>query len=286
MVTTNGNHVTPTIQADIAVPNPMRDKMSQGDVASTLIIKMMSGVEAPMLAKSTGFDGIFIDMEHSQLDLTAVSQMCQAALLAGITPIVRSPTKEPFFVSRILDGGALGVVVPHIRSVKDAEDVVAAAKFAPIGRRSATGGLPQLGLRPIPAKKMSVAVNQSTIVCPMIETLEALEDVEKIAAVPGVDSLLIGSSDLTAEMGIPGDFDNPRVTEAYEKVIAACRKAGIFLGCGGLTARPDLIQKFCEKGGISWVMVAADQALLYGAAKQKADFMIQINENRRVKGTS
>lgn len=173
--------------------------------------------------------------------------------------------------------------VPHIRSVEDAKDVVAAAKFAPLGRRSATGGLPQLGMRPIPAKKANPAVNEATLVIPMIETLEALELVEDIAAVPGVDSLLIGSSDLTSEMGIPGEFDNPRVTAAYEKVIAACQKAGIFLGCGGLTSRPDLIQKFCEQGGINWVMVAADQALLYGAAAQKAKFMADINTNRRAK---
>ena len=112
MVAINGDHqAAPASQPELVVPNPLRDKMLAGDVASTLIIKMMRGAEAAMLAKSTGFDGIFIDMEHSTLDLDATSQMCQAALLAGLTPIVRSPTKEPFFVSRILDGGALGVVV-------------------------------------------------------------------------------------------------------------------------------------------------------------------------------
>lgn len=111
---TNGSHqATNTVQSEVIVENNMRDKMLAGDVASTLIVKMMRGVEVAVLGKSTGFDGLFIDMEHSTLDLDAVSQICQAAIGYGITPIVRSPTKEPFFVSRILDGGALGVVVSN-----------------------------------------------------------------------------------------------------------------------------------------------------------------------------
>lgn len=91
-------------------------------------------------------------------------------------------------------------------------------------------------------------MNEGTLVIPMIETLEALELVEEIAAVEGVDPLLIGTNDLTAEMGISGDYDNPGLTEAYEKIIAACKKAGIWVGVRGLHSYLDLVQKFCEKG--------------------------------------
>lgn len=91
-------------------------------------------------------------------------------------------------------------------------------------------------------------MNEGTLVIPMIETLEALELVEEIAAVEGVDSLLIGTNDPTAEMGIPGDYDNPGLTEAYEKIIAACKKAGIWVGVRGLHSYLDLVQKFCEMG--------------------------------------
>lgn len=133
-------------------------------------------------------------MEHSTFDLDTTSQLCIAALYAGITPIVRSPTKEPFFVSRILDGGALGVIVPHIKSVQDAKDVVEAAKFQPIGKRSATSGMPHFQYKHLSAKQANPLCNQATLVIPMIETLEALELVDEIAAVPGVDSLLIGKS--------------------------------------------------------------------------------------------
>jgi 2-keto-3-deoxy-L-rhamnonate aldolase RhmA len=204
--------------------NTLREKMLRGQIASTLSIKMVRTVEIPMIAKTAGFDGILIDMEHSSFDLDTTSQLCIAALYAGITPIVRSPSKDPFYVSRILDGGALGVIVPHIKTVQDAKDVVQAAKFQPIGSRSSTSGLPHFQYRHVAAKVANPICNAATMVIPMIETLEALEIVDEIAAVEGVDSLLIGTNDLTAEMGIPGQYEDPRLRDAYERVSAACQK--------------------------------------------------------------
>lgn len=110
----------------------------------------------------------------------------------------------------------------------------------------------------------------------MIETLEALEIVDEIAAVDGVDSLLIGTNDLTAEMGIPGDYDNPQLTEAYERTIAACKKANVWLGIGGLHSRLDLVEKFCAMGA-NWVMAATDAPLMVAAATDKAKNMEAVN---------
>lgn len=171
----------------------------------------------------------------------------------------------------------MGVIVPHIRSVQDAKDVVMAAKFQPQGCRSSTNGLPHFQYRSLPAKVANPIVNASTLVIPMIETLEALELVDEIAAIDGVDSLLIGTNDLTAEMGIPGDYENPRLTEAYEKTIAACKKANKWLGVGGLHARLDLVEKFCAMGA-NWVMAATDAPLMVSAATQKANKMAALND--------
>lgn len=175
----------------------------------------------------------------------------------------------------------MGVIVPHIRSVQDAKDVVMAAKFQPQGCRSSTNGLPHFQYRSHPAKVANPVVNAATLVIPMIETLEALELVDEIAAVDGVDSLLIGTNDLTAEMGIPGDYENPRLLEAYERTIAACAKANIWLGIGGLHSRLDLVEKFCEigakQGVASWVMAATDAPLMVSAATEKAKKMEALN---------
>jgi len=266
-----------------SITNYMKEKMERDEVAYTLSVKMVRTVELPMIAKTSGFDGILIDMEHSTFDLDTTSQLCIAALYAGITPIVRSPSKEPFFVSRILDGGALGVIVPHIKTVQDVKDVIEAAKFQPLGKRSATSGMPHFQYRHLSAKVANPLCNDATLVIPMIETLEALEIVDEIAAVPGVDSLLIGTNDLTAEMGIPGEYDNPRLTEAYEKVAAACKKANVYLGCGGLHSRLDLVEKFCNMG-VRWVMAATDAPLLIAGATKRAGEMKELGA--RVKSSS
>lgn len=261
----------------VSIANSLREKLLRDEVAYTMSVKLVRSVEIAGIAKTAGFDGILIDMEHSSFDLDTTGQLSIAALYAGITPIVRVPSKDPCYVSRVLDGGALGVIVPHIMSVQDAKDVVQAAKFQPIGKRSATNGLPHYQFRSIPAKVSTPVTNAATLVIPMIETLEALEVVDEIAALEGVDSLLIGTNDLTAEMGIPGDYDNPRLTEAYERTIKACAKHGKWVGVGGLHSRLDLVEKFCGMGA-RWVMAATDGPLLLGSATKAASSMVQINE--------
>ena len=262
--------------SEVTIANSMREKMLRDEVAYTLSVKLVRSVELPGMAKTAGFDGILIDMEHSAFDLDTTSQLCIAALYAGITPIVRVPSKDPFFVSRVLDGGALGVIVPHIRSVQDAKDVVMAAKFQPQGHRSSTNNLPHFQYRSIAAKKSNPVVNANTLVIPMVETLEAVECVEELAALDGVDSLLIGTNDMCAEMGIPGEYENPRLTEVYEKTINACKKNGKWVGVGGLHSRLDLVEKFCAMGA-RWVMAATDGPLLLGGATKRAGEMAELN---------
>jgi 2-keto-3-deoxy-L-rhamnonate aldolase RhmA len=265
---------------EITLHNSMREKLLRDEVAYTLSVKLVRSIELPMMAKTAGFDGILIDMEHSSFDMDTTGQLCMAALYAGIAPIVRVPSKDPFFISRVLDGGALGIIVPHIRSVQDAKDVVAAAKFQPQGHRSSTNGLPHFQFRSIPALKSNPIVNANTLVIPMVETLEAVECVEELAALDGVDSLLIGTNDMTAEMGIPGDYENPRLTEVYQKTIDACNKHGKFVGIGGLHARLDLVEKFCVMGA-RWVMAATDGPLLLGGATKRAAEMSELSQRTK-----
>lgn len=261
----------------VSIPNSFLEKLNRDEVAYTLTVKLVRSIEIPMIAKTAGFDGILIDMEHSSLDLDTTSQLCLAALYAGITPLVRAPSKDAFFVSRILDGGALGVIVPHVQSAQDARDIVAAAKFPPVGRRSAATGLPHYQFRSVPAAAANPAANAATLVVPMIETRAALARAGEIAAVDGVDALLVGTNDLTADMGIPGAYEDARVAAAYERVIAAGRRAGKPVGVGGLQARLDLVEKFCAMGA-RWAMAAANGSLLLAGATEAASAMAQVNE--------
>ncbi|KAK4504882.1 hypothetical protein PRZ48_002845 [Zasmidium cellare] len=259
------------------VYNSFVAKMRQGGIASTLSVRLVTSNEIAGYAKAAGYDGILIDMEHSSMDIPTATQLCIAALYANIAPIVRVPENSTTYISRALDGGALGIIIPHIRCVADAQKAVDACKFQPVGTRSATGGLPQFNFQSLPRAVAADAANAATVVIPMIETPEALELVDEIAALEGVDSLLIGTSDLSAELGIPGDFDHVRIAEAYEKTIAACNRHGKLVGVGGLNARLDLVEKFCTMGA-SWVMAGADNAMLMAASKKRAQEMRELEK--------
>src|SRR5260370_20586822 len=142
-----------------------------------------------------------------------------AALHAGMAPSVRVPANTPDYVSRVLDGGALGVIAPHIRSADEAKAVVSAAKFPPLGERSNAGGLPHLHFRSFPAAEACAALNDATMVVVQFESAAALDRAEEIVAVGRVDMGLLGPNDLFAGWGLPGEDDPARLPAAYGETI-------------------------------------------------------------------
>lgn len=255
--------------------NTMKQRLQAGEVVSAMSIRYSRGIEIVGYAKAARMSGILIDLEHSSIDLDQCAQFTMAALAHGITPVVRVPSLACSFVGRVLDGGAQAVIIPHVRSPKDALQSARAAKFFPDGDRSAIGGLSALQYGALPTIEANTAVNANVMCIIMIETLEALESLEGIAAIPHVDVLLIGTNDLTACLGIPGQHDDPRITEAYEKVIEACRRTGKAVGIGGLYARPDLIDKFIKMAvGIGkFVMCGSDQDYVLEGANRTAKWL-------------
>ena len=121
--------------------------------------------------------------------------------------------------TRVLDCGAMGIVFPHVDNAKTAEKLVSFCLFPPKGHRSMTGLLPQLDFKQSPISEVASVINDNMLIVIMLESPEAIKNVENIAAVPGVDVILIGTNDLCMEMGIPGDYSNPKIKEAYKKVI-------------------------------------------------------------------
>jgi 2-keto-3-deoxy-L-rhamnonate aldolase RhmA len=244
-----------------------------------MVVRLVTSVEIANIARECGFDSLYIDLEHSSLSLETASQICMAALDAGVAPFVRVPSHGPEYVSRALDGGALGVIAPHVGNAAEAAAVVRNAKFPPIGDRSVTAGIPHLGFRTIPAAEFRRHLNEQTVVVVMIETEAALEEVDAIAAVPGVDVLLIGTNDLCADMGIDGEFDSERVDDAYRRVIAACERHGKWAGVGGLASRPDLLAKYVAAGA-RYVSSGADLSFILSAGKQRAKEIRELKHGR------
>jgi len=255
--------------------NEVKEKLGRGELVVSMTARLVRTVEIATIAKTAGFDSLYIDVEHSSFSLDTTGQICMAALASGITPFVRVPSKEPHVISRVLDGGALGVIAPHIESAQDAANVVRAAKFPPLGDRSFSAGLPHLQFRNFPSAEVFEALNEATMVMVMIESSEALEAVEDIAAVAGVDMLFIGTNDLCASLGIPGQLDHERVRAAYARTLEACRKNGKHLGVGGLASRPELAAELI-KSGARYVSTGTDLAFLLGAATAKAKQMREL----------
>lgn len=254
---------------DQILRNPVKLKLARDEVVSSMTVRLVRGVEIARIARTAGFDSLYVDVEHSSFSLETTSQICLAALEIGIAAFVRVPTIRPEHVSRVLDGGALGVIAPHVRSRDEAQAVVRAARFPPLGERSAAGALPHLQYRNFPVAEANAAMNAATTVIVQFESMDAVDRAGEIIAVEGVDIVLIGTNDLLADRGLAGQYDHPIVAEAYARTLAACRKHGKHLGVGGLASRPDLMAHFVKLGA-RYVSTGTDIAFLLAACTQKA----------------
>ena len=255
--------------------NNVKEKLARDEVVASMTVRLVRNVEIARIARTAGFDTLYVDLEHSSFSLDTCGQICMAALEAGIAPFVRVPANTPEYISRVLAGGALGVIAPHIRSADEAKAVVRAAKFPPLGERSNAGGLPHLHFRAFPVAEAYAALNDATMVVVQFESAAALAQAEEIVAVDGVDMVLIGLNDLLADWGIPGEYDHPRVHEAYAKTIAACRRRGKHCGVGGLATRPDLVAEFVKMGA-RYVSTGTDLAFLLSACTARAQQVREI----------
>jgi 4-hydroxy-2-oxoheptanedioate aldolase len=252
---------------DDILRNHAKDKLASGEVIASMIVRLTRGIEIARIAKTAGFDSLYVDMEHASFSLETTGQICMAALAAGVTPLVRVPGVGD--VSRVLDAGALGVIAPHICSAAEARAYVATAKFPPLGERSAAGPLPHLHYHSFPVAEADAAMNAATLLVVQFESEEALTKADEIVSVDGVDMVLIGSNDMLAGWGLAGQYDHPRLRAAYAKTIEVCRRHGKHVGVGGLSSRPQLAAEFVKMGA-RYVSTGTDLGFLLAACTAKA----------------
>jgi 2-keto-3-deoxy-L-rhamnonate aldolase RhmA len=256
------------------VPNHAKLRLQAGGLAIAFNVMQSRTVNVGGMAETCGFDWLFIDTEHNSMDLDTVAQICVAALRTTVTPIVRVPGHERFHAARVLDAGAMGVVVPHVNTPEEARAVVDNCRYPPVGHRSLTGALPQLGFENLPTDEAIRVLNENTLVVVMLETPEAIDNAGAIAAVEGVDALLVGINDLSAEMGLPGQFGHERVEAAFAKVIAAAEKHDKFPGMGGVYDHA-LMEKYIRMG-MRLALGGGDSAFMMAGAKSRSEFLRSI----------
>jgi 2-keto-3-deoxy-L-rhamnonate aldolase RhmA len=175
----------------------------------------------------------------------------------------------------VLDGGAQGVIVPHVNNRGEAEAVVRHCRFPPVGQRSVMGLGPALGYQAMPLGEINERLNAETTLIVMLETAEGIENAAAIAALPGIDVLLIGSGDLTTDYGIPGQVDHPRLREAYERVADACRTHGKVLGVGGIRHNVGLQGELIRLGA-RFVIAGTDVNYVLAGARQDTTALREI----------
>ena len=253
------------------VTNHAKRRLAAGELALGMGLRQARTVDIATIAKTCGFDWVFIDMEHSSMDVDLASQLAMAALAVGVAPLVRVPGHEHYHASRLLDNGALGIVAPHVDTVDEAKRIAGACRYPPVGHRSMAGAQPQLGFRTLPPAEATRLVNEEMLVTVMLETPKAIANADAIAQVPGVDALLIGTSDLCAEMGIHGQLGDPKVEDAYRTVIAACKKHGKYPGMGGVY-EPKLMEKYIGYG-MRMILSGSDLSFIMAGAKTRTDFL-------------
>jgi 2-keto-3-deoxy-L-rhamnonate aldolase RhmA len=245
--------------------NAAKARLRKNELAIGIGVRLVRNVDIIKVMKAAGYDWHFLDLEHGAMSIETACEISVAAQDSGIAPIVRVPYGELTMATRVLDGGALGIVIPHVDTAEEAKEIADKLRYPPRGHRSVGGGQAQFDYTPMPLAEMTKQSDDNTLITVMIETPRAVENAEAIAAVPGIDCLLIGSSDLSMELGIPGETGHAKIQASVDKVVAACKKHGKWPGMGGAYAE-DLLKLYTGKG-MRLVLAGNDLPMLTSAAR-------------------
>jgi len=237
-----------------------RSRLKRGDKLLGTMVTLASGASAEVLA-SLGFDWLFIDAEHSTLDTSQMQSLLQAA---SPTPcIIRIASGDDVPIKKALDLGAHGIIVPQVNTAEQAANVVRWARYAPEGARGV--GLARAHGYGLKFREYLSAANREIAVIVQAEHVRAVENIDAIVRVPGVDAVLLGPYDLSASLGKMGQIDDAEVVAAISRVTEACRKAGMPLGYFGVTAAA--VRPYAALG---YTLIVAGVDTLYLANGAKA----------------
>ena len=206
--------------------NLMKDKWARGEATIGGWCTVADTMTAEAMGRA-GFDYVCVDNQHGVIDYASSVPMLQAIDLGASTPVVRVPWNEPGIIGKMLDAGALGIIIPMVNSVDEARAAVRACRYAPLGARSF--GPVRASMR---VEDYHANANDQVACIPMIETVQAIDALDEILVVPGIDAIYVGPADLSITLGLPpGNHDDePVFVEALETIVAACGRHGVVPG--------------------------------------------------------
>jgi len=250
--------------------NPIKRRLRDGGTAAGAMVFELLAPGLPQICRNAGADFLLYDMEHTGLGFETLKT--QIALCRGldIVPMTRVPRGEYHFIARALDLGALGIMVPMVETRAEAEHIVACTRYPPQGRRGAAFGFAHDDYEGGDVAAKIAALHERTLVIIQVETAEGLDNVEAIAAVPGVDALWIGQFDLTNFLGIPAQFQHPNYLAAIDRVLRACTTHG---KAPAMLALDDAWSRDYAARGFRLMAYGIDQLLLQNALRDGLDVL-------------
>ncbi len=224
--------------------NFVLEKVRSGEKTFGSFLGMGSATVAELLGHA-GCEWLLIEMEHNGLDMAEVEHILMAIGGTDAVPLVRIPSADPVFIQRSLDIGGMGIAVPMVRTVAEAEAIVSASRYPPHGKRS---------FGPLRASRYTIEyeeyferANENVLIMLIIETTEAVENLEEIARVPGIDVLFIGAFDLCLSMGLnPFDMPLPEIEAVMDRALEVGRSSGVAVGAGA--GNPEELKALAARG--------------------------------------
>jgi len=236
------------------------NRVRSGEVLTGTLVSLPSPEVCELLA-NMGYDWLFIDAEHGAFNPQQAQNMLQAA---SPTPcVIRVPIGETVWLKKALDIGAAGIIVPQVNNSSQAREIIQHCKYAPAGDRGV--GIGRAHKYGIDFDRYLEKANEETAVILQAESCEAVDNINDIANLKGVDAILIGPYDLSASLGMPGEINHPLVQSAINKIIKACQDVNVSLGFFGVSAEAVLAYK--EKG-CTLLTVGVDTTFLIKSASQ------------------
>lgn len=244
--------------------NAAKRKLSANELVVGVTLRQLRTPDAAYMLKECGFDAVIIDCEHGRMSADTVAALCMTSAEIELTPIVRIASPTAFHVAQALDAGAHGVLVPHVDDAADAVRAVQYAKYPPLGQRSIAAVGPPSRYRSLPLSDFTAEQNREIMVLALIESGNGVKNAQAIAGTEGIDGIMIGPNDLSADLGIIGDVDDARIGDAFSTVAKACSAWCKHFISGGV---PGLNTQSLMKMGSRFIVGATDIGYLMTAAR-------------------
>jgi len=243
--------------------NTVKKALAEGRVQLGTGFWQLRSPEVARLLAAAGFHWAFLDTEHGGFDLETIQDISRVAALAGLSPIVRVADLQYALVARAFDCGAQGVIFPRVESPELLEKAVSWVKFPPVGVRGYGLATVQVDYEAASFNQIIEHMNANTMVVLQIETRRALEAREELLSIPGIDAVMIGPADLSISLGVPGEFQHPKMVEAMEAVRDTCNRKGV---APGTQTRTPQLARFWKERGMRFLGCGNEISMMYDRA--------------------